>query len=165
MAGAAETEPAGTFTWKVTVAGTVTSPLGPRVAAAGAGAAAAAGGGDEAIGSAPGRRNRSQASTATLTSSSKPSPRAQTGRRRRGAATFTSNSAGADWRWRSVSDFFRASRMKDMSATVRARGARAQEGRVGIVERGVQCHLRLHAGDAVHRQPAAPLELLDHGHQ
>ena len=39
---------------------------------------------------------------------------AHNGRRVRGGATFTSNSAGPFWRWRSLSDFFSASRMNDI---------------------------------------------------
>src|SRR5262245_64180551 len=94
-----------------------------------------------------------------FTPSSAARPAAHSGNLRRGAATLTSNSAGDDWRWRSFSDFLSASRMKDMSATG------AQEGRVGFVQRRVQRHLGLHAGDAVDGEPVLALEILDQGDQ
>ena len=35
----------------------------------------------------------------------------------------------------------------------------------GIVERGVERHLGLHARDAIHREPVLALEILDQRHQ
>src|SRR5688572_13228123 len=131
-------------------------------------ATCAAGGGVAAAvcSGASGLRISTQASAIMFTPNNTASPTAQTGNRRRGAATLTSNRAGEACRWRSVSDFFRASRMKDMSATaLQGGGGFVQERRGGVVERSIQRHLGLHAGDAVDRQAVAALELLDQRHQ
>src|SRR5688572_4942749 len=153
MAGA---EFAGTFTvvGKVTIAGTLTMPGG--AAAVLTFVACAAGGSPDAP-----ERMSTHTSTAMFTTSSAPSAYAHTGRLRRGAATFTSNRAGVEARWRSVSDFLRASRMKDMSAAC-AGAVATQEGCGGIVERGIERDLGLHAGDAIDREPVLALEFLDH---
>ena len=92
--------------------GSVTVVVAAVAGAAGAGAFAAAGVAD---GAAAGWRSSTHASTAAFTASSAPRPIAHIGYRLRGGATLTSNKAGDAWRWRSVSDFLRASRMKDTS--------------------------------------------------
>jgi len=56
----------------------------------------------------------SQPTTTRFMSSNVPSPTAQMPNRLLGGATFTSNNAGPFLRWRSLSDFFSASSMKDM---------------------------------------------------
>ena len=97
----------------VTVAGTVTMPGGALVGGrlhGGRRGGAAATWPPELAHQHPARAR------ARLTPNSTRAPTTQTGNLRRGAATLTSNSAGAACRWRSFSDFFSASRMKDMSA-------------------------------------------------
>src|SRR5688572_17929692 len=136
----------------VTVAGTVIMPGWVVFAAMGCAAwsAAAVTGWAGASG-----RISTQTSATTLTISNRASATTHTGKRRRGAATFTSNSAGVLWRWRSVSDFLSASRMKDISAPGRA----VQEWCGSVVERGVESHLRLHSRDAIDREPVLALEV------
>src|SRR5262245_39817059 len=120
--------------------------------AAVAGAAATGPAGDWA-----GGRSSTQARATMITPNNTGMPTAPSGKRRRGAATLTSNNGGDAWRCRSFSDFFSASRMNDMSGPRRV----AEEGGGGVVERRVQRHLGLHAGDAVDREPVLALEILD----
>src|SRR4051812_30210959 len=135
----------------MTVPGCMPFAVAADACAVGEGATAAAGG------AASCRRNSTQPRASTLTPNNTPSAAAHPGNRRRGAATFTSNSAGDAWRWRSLSDFFRASRMKDMSAP----GLVAQERRGRIVECRVERHLGLHAGDAIHGEAIPALEIFN----
>ena len=81
--------------------------------------------------------------------------------------TRTSSSVGPLCRWRSASDFFSASRMRDISclASMPAVRMRLQQRRIRRRQRGVQRHLRFDAGDAVDRQAIGALELFDQLHQ
>jgi len=63
---------------------------------------------------AAGCRHSIHMTMARFTSSSAATAMAHSGNPVRGGATLTSKSAGPLWRWRSLSDFFRASRMKDI---------------------------------------------------
>jgi hypothetical protein len=60
------------------------------------------------------RRNSIQPTMIMLTTSNATIAIAHIGNRDFGGATLTSNSAGPDCRWRSLSDFFSASRMNDI---------------------------------------------------
>jgi hypothetical protein len=60
------------------------------------------------------RRSSIHPTMIMLTTSNATIAIAHTGNRDFGGATLTSNSAGPDCRWRSLSDFFSASRMNDI---------------------------------------------------
>jgi hypothetical protein len=67
-----------------------------------------------AASAAAGRRSNTHPTINRFTASSAASPIAHNGKPLRGGATLTSKSAGPFCRWRSVSDFFSASRMNDI---------------------------------------------------
>src|SRR5579863_19428 len=101
--------------------------------------------------------------TARLTASSAANAMAQIGKRGRRGVDPASINPGTLWRWRSISDFFRASRMKDMNddPELAVRHERREQRRARLGERGIQHHLCLQPCDAVDVQPVLALKILD----
>ena len=83
---------------------------------------------------------------------------AHTGNRAFGGATLTSNRAGPVCRWRSLSDFFSASRMNDISSTAVGVG-KVEERRVRRCYGAGEHDLRLHARDPIHRKTVLALKI------
>src|SRR6056297_3081086 len=133
-----------------TLSGTVAGRLSAGPAA---GASVAA----PAAGSASGRSSTAS-STITFTARSPSSHQIQTGAPGASRATGTSATPSPRWPWRSFSDFFSASSMKDM-ASAAASSADRQARRLRQAEVGVDQDLGLLAGDAVHLQALAALVL------
>src|SRR6056297_1256970 len=133
-----------------TLSGTVAGRLSAGPAA---GASVAA----PAAGSASGRSSTAS-STITFTARSPSSHQIQTGAPGASRATGTSATPSPRWPWRSFSDFFSASSMKDM-ASAAASSADRQARRLRQAEVGVDQDLGLLAGDAVHLQALAALIL------
>ena len=79
----------------------------------------------------------------------------------------TSSSVGPACRCRSASDFFSASRIKDISSprVDACCRPRLQQRRAGAASARIERHLRLDAGDAVDRETMGALELFDQLHQ
>src|SRR6056297_1303955 len=133
-----------------TFSGTV---AGRACAGPAAGVSAAA----SALGCASGRSSTASR-TSTFTASSPSSHQIQTGAPGASRATGTSATPSPRWPWRSFSDFFSASSMKDM-ASAAASSADREARRLRQAEVGVDQDLGLLAGDAVHLQALAALIL------
>src|SRR6056297_3528207 len=133
-----------------TFSGTV---AGRACAGPAAGVSAAA----SALGCASGRSSTASR-TSTFTASSPSSHQIQAGAPGASRATGTSATPSPRWPWRSFSDFFSASSMKDM-ASAAASSADREARRLRQAEVGVDQDLGLLAGDAVHLQALAALIL------